>query len=933
MDKGAHFYRCDFQVHTPRDQNWKGTRPTTEAERVEFARAFVAACRTKGLAAVAITDHHDFVLLPFIRQAAAEECDAQGETLPAQDRLVVYPGLELTLGIPCQALLILDAGFPSDRFSDVLKALRIDPVDSAKASIGSVETLDHLDSLEKVCDELDGRDWIKSRYILLPHVSDGGHQTLIRKGMQAKYKSMPCVGAYVDGDFSSLGDGARTIVEGRDPNWGSKFVAVFQTSDSRSEDFASLGKHSTWVKWASPTAEALRQACLAPASRISHERPELPSICISRLSVSNSLFLGRIDLELNPQYTAIIGGRGTGKSSLLDYLRWTLCDQPVSVPIEEESADPIAKQRKLVAGTLAPVEATVEVHFTINSIPHIARRSAKTGELTLKVGNAEFTKSSDAEIRDLLPIHAYSQKQLSNVAVRIEELTRFVTAPIQPELAEIDHRVTELDGKIRENYASLQRKRGLTASTHRLEMLIRSLTEQAGNLRQSMENLSEEDTKVLEYKPSYDAAEGQVETWLGLLERGLDESERLASSLDSVVAEIGTPTELDAPVGAAIADAAAKVEEALRSASRAIETAAEGLRVTLTEASEFGQLSKSIRDSIASFDQKYQTVKERSTAHATKLAELSTVEEQQRTASQSIRTQRAELQALGDPEEAHGTLIHDRFDLLEKRSERIGKQCEDLATLSGGLIRAKLLRGRDLAAVAERLRGATAGSNLRGTKIEGLFEQLSTESNPLATWELALTELEQLAVIEDMEVEITREMCPTLAGLGLAPADLKRVASKLTPEGWLNVALTPISDHPSFEYQTKEDTYIEFSSASPGQQATALLKVLLAQSGPPLIIDQPEDDLDSQMIQDIVESIWEAKRRRQLVFTSHNANLVVNGDAELVVYCDYRVQGEQSAGELKEQGAIDVPKVREAITRVMEGGEKAFKLRKEKYGF
>jgi type III restriction enzyme len=74
-------------------------------------------------------------------------------------------------------------------------------------------------------------------------------------------------------------------------------------------------------------------------------------------------------------------------------------------------------------------------------------------------------------------------------------------------------------------------------------------------------------------------------------------------------------------------------------------------------------------------------------------------------------------------------------------------------------------------------------------------------------------------------------------------------------------------------------------------------------------------------LQDIVESIWDAKKRRQLVFTSHNANLVVNGDAELVVYCDYKVHGEQSAGELKEQGAIDVR------------GEKAFKLRKEKCGF
>jgi chromosome segregation protein len=99
------------------------------------------------------------------------------------------------------------------------------------------------------------------------------------------------------------------------------------------------------------------------------------------------------------------------------------------------------------------------------------------------------------------------------------------------------------------------------------------------------------------------------------------------------------------------------------------------------------------------------------------------------------------------------------------------------------------------------------------------------------------------------------------------------------------------------------------------------------------VIDQPEDDLDNQVIFDIVDLIWKAKGARQLVFSSHNANLVVNGDAELVVCCDYRDAGDHSAGRIKLEGAIDVPAVRDEITVVMEGGEKAFRLRKEKYGF
>ncbi len=138
-----------------------------------------------------------------------------------------------------------------------------------------------------------------------------------------------------------------------------------------------------------------------------------------------------------------------------------------------------------------------------------------------------------------------------------------------------------------------------------------------------------------------------------------------------------------------------------------------------------------------------------------------------------------------------------------------------------------------------------------------------------------------------------------------------------------------------FEYQAREAEYIPFADASAGQQATALLAALLNQDGPPLIIDQPEDDLDNQVMLRVVEQIVRAKGHRQLIFASHNANLVVNGDAELVVCCGNRVTGEQSSGQIVCQGAIGrVDEVRaEIMLSVMEGGRDAFKLRLAKYGF
>lgn len=930
-DRGAHFFRCDFQVHTPRDTNWKGTRPVSDDERSAWAALFVAVCRSKGLGAVAITDHHDFALVPYIRKAAAKEVGADGNPLSDVQRLVVFPGLELTLSVPCQALLILDADLPAERLDGVLSRLAVQIVDPALNKLPPVTPI-NMALISQLYGELDKEPWLKNRYIVLPNVTDGGHQTLMRSHMHQKYKDMPCVGGYLDGTIETkVGDGNRKIFAGENAEYGNKRLALIQTSDARTADFANLGKHTTWIKWSVPTAEALRQACLAQESRISQTKPELPSIWVSRISVDNSMFLGPIELELNPQFNAIIGGRGTGKSTVLDYLRWALCDLP-AVASEEEIGDPSARQRRLITSTLATTDSTVEVHFTINDIPHVVRRNAKSGELTLKVGDAEFVKARDADVRELLPIQAYSQKQLSSVSVRVDELTRFVTSPIRRQLATIDQRIEEAASRIRENYATLQRKRQLESAIRRLHLSEESLAEQAANLRASLEDVSEADRAVLDDKPKYDRTEAVAESWRAAGSSALDVGERLLTSIADPAGRLQTsddvPDALAAPFARLQSSTLAVLEELRSAISAAVNTA----RTNLGAGSEHDNAYQALSELVSAFDVTYDAVKLRSTAHTAKLAELAEVEKQHQASGQTLRTQHDELRGLGNPDAEHSRLVHEMFVLMDGRSKALAEQCQTVSGLSGGLLRATLQRGQGLSPVAERFRAVASGSGLRKDRVDDFFAQLAAEEDPLTTWESAVAELEALTLLLE-DASPTTEHFPILARLGLPVADLKRVASRLNADGWLSVALTPVADHPKFEYRTKESQYIDFAAASAGQQATALLRVLLAQPGPPLIIDQPEDDLDSEVVVDIVEQIWAAKRRRQLVFSSHNANLVVNGDAELVIHCDYRVRGEQSRGEIKGQGAIDVPAIRAAITRVMEGGEKAFKLRANKYGF
>lgn len=352
MDKGAHFYKSDFQVHTPRDAQWSGGDAVTDAERKTYAEELIQSCRAKGLGAIAITDHHDFAFFPFIKKAAQNELDDSGQPVAEDKKIIVFPGIELTLTAPnCQVILLLDANFPENLLQSVLTTLPISPAPSADAKHATVQRVPQnvISDLSDLYEKLSSHDHLKGRFIVLPNVSETGHGTMLRSGFGNFYKTMPCVGGYTDEPVSNFGTGNLSIIQGKNRDYGFKAIGVFQTSDNRKRSHADLGKHTTWVKWSEPTAEALRQACLARESRLSQDEPQLPNIWITSITVSSSKFLGNISLDLNQQYNAIIGGRGTGKSTILEYLRWGLCDQPV----ESEEDDSVQNKRKnLIKNTL-----------------------------------------------------------------------------------------------------------------------------------------------------------------------------------------------------------------------------------------------------------------------------------------------------------------------------------------------------------------------------------------------------------------------------------------------------------------------------------------------------------------------------------------------------------------------------------------------------
>ena len=147
----------------------------------------------------------------------------------------------------------------------------------------------------------------------------------------------------------------------------------------------------------------------------------------------------------------------------------------------------------------------------------------------------------------------------------------------------------------------------------------------------------------------------------------------------------------------------------------------------------------------------------------------------------------------------------------------------------------------------------------------------------------------------------------------------------LTPEQIDRINCWFPEDSLDIRYSLKDGgSFNPVEQGSPGQKTAALLAFILSYGNEPLVLDQPEDDLDNHLIYDlIVTQLREIKQKRQVLVVTHNANIVVNGDAENVIVLEVRTGQTQ----ITTQGGLQDPSIRDKICQVLEGGKEAFNQR------
>jgi len=178
-------------------------------------------------------------------------------------------------------------------------------------------------------------------------------------------------------------------------------------------------------------------------------------------------------------------------------------------------------------------------------------------------------------------------------------------------------------------------------------------------------------------------------------------------------------------------------------------------------------------------------------------------------------------------------------------------------------------------------------------------------------------------------VEYNESSLNILACLELSPTAMSTLVSRLDRQALLELQTFELADQPHIELVVDGKPRSIFD-LSIGQKCTAILTLLLVENDVPLVVDQPEDSLDNKSIyEEVVKLLRQEKERRQFIIATHNANIPVLGDAELIL----ALEAEAERGWIEQGDAIDNLKVQEAVKKILEGGKEAFERRREKYGF
>ncbi|HKD09213.1 MAG TPA: hypothetical protein VKB79_25140 [Bryobacteraceae bacterium] len=617
---------------------------------------------------------------------------------------------------------------------------------------------------------------------------------------------------------------------------------------------------------------------------------------IEKIEISGG-FLPGLSVSVPKGLTCIIGARGSGKSTLAEAVRFALCGLSAA---PKHCADLI--HANLAGGALVTITGLAE-----GSSRYSVKRGLKQNPILLS-SDGRAINTVDLDRGTSLPVDAYSSLEIEAIADEVlgqkrrnllDELRSEQMQTIQLSLGESTRALEANADRIKTAQRTIQ---DLTEQIEELGDVRGRLSAIAPSDRESgadVGRLSRQQQLNQREIARLDSADRDLKT----LGQALDQLQRQAQSVFAarLMEEQSANAEILRPFDDRLAGALAGVEKHIsgiharaRDAQGAITQARERIaEIHTTQASELTKLT--------SLNQA-----------ASEQARLRASLEQQVVKLEALEQQRAELNAeLKTLLDRRRILRTDHILMRDQISTMRDEVASELQHEAGERVRIRVMRNADYLAYQEML-----VDGLKGARVRNQNEILA-----------ALMQLrpEQLAqMIQSNDLESFEEL--THFGPERSRKILDSFRETVDP---LALEVTAIEDRISIELNVSTSGRPHFKDASDlsrGQKCTALLPILLARRDNPLIIDQPEDNLDNHFIfETVVNAVQRLKKRRQMIFITHNANIPVLADADLVLV----MNSDGRVGVVEKCGSVD--ECREQIIDLLEGGREAFELRSKRY--
>lgn len=885
---GAVFHRCALQVNPwTYGERFRGRKPQGDGR--SHAEAVMRKAAEIGVTVLAVTDHNDTGGVPAFRDAAENY------------GITVLPGFELATTEGIHLVLLYPPDTSDYRLQRCLGEFGIlDPGPSSTLSDKSF-----AEALAMVRQQ--------GGIGFAAHVTGNSGLFRVLQG-QARIRAWQCedlLAIQIPGCVEELSQGVRSIVTNRDPSYRRPHpadtglaVAAVNAKDVVDPEDLEQRSATCWIKMSRIGIEGLRQAFLDPGSRIRlHPKEgELELAEHSELLAIEweSGFLDGARVPLNPNLNVLVGGRGAGKSTIVESLRYVLDLEPVG-----SEAGKVHKgivQSVLRGGT--KVSLDVRSH-------HPAPRDYRIERI---VPNPPIVRDAQGNLKDLLPedvvprVEVYGQHEISELSGNPEQLTRLLD------------RFVDRDPSLGNRKAELRRELGVT---RRSLMDTDRQIERVGDQMAALPGLEE---ALVRFREAGVEERLRERSLLVREERVLDSIPKRLGSLRRCLEALRQEVPVDRAFLSprALANLPGKTiiapaDEVLDRLSREAEALIAGFDQSLARADQgISEIRTRWRERERRVLHDYQQI----------LRDLQDLPVRAEEFVQ-LRTQIEQLRPLG---ERNALLTRSREQHLKERRAQLA-EWEDLKSREFRLL------DRAARTVGDKLRGRVQVEVNIAANRQPLVELLRQRiGGRLSEANKILSNARDFSLPEFVE-RCRAGADALLERYGMPPTQASRLAKaseetlalieelELPPTTAIRLNTAPTGDPP--RWQALEEL-------SAGQKATAVLLLLLIDSDAPLVIDQPEDDLDNRFIMEgVVPRMREAKQRRQFILTTHNANIPVLGDAELIVGLTTAGDGAGVRAQIApaHMGAIDDPSVRALVEELLEGGRDAFEKRRRKYGY